>query len=198
MLRKLARCKAAAPRPGKRRATIAPNEQLESFLRAAKDGLSMSQLQLRSPAAKVRGIVYFGRMLDKIRANARGELPPVYQANLGKGFDANCVAFLRVDYRQIVELVKQGSSDEEILEWCYTHGRRPADDDLAVWNEFMRKRGWNDEITEFLVRRKKEAGMAGRSEIRTMFEFIDVDEGRPLPDALGAERKGSDPAAPRP
>ncbi len=159
----------------------------------------MSRLQLRSPAAKVRGLVYFGRMLDKIRLHAKGELPPEYQTNLGRGFDANCTTFLRVDYKQIVELVKQGGSDEEVLEWCYGNGRRPADDDIAVWNEFMRKRGWNDEITEFLVRRKKEAGMAGRSEIRTMFEFIDVDEGRPLPDARGTARKGSaDPAAPRP
>ena len=53
----------------------------------------------------------------------------------------------------------------------------------------MRKRGWHDEIAEFLTRRKKEAGISGRSEIKTMFEFIDVDEGRPLPDALGTERK---------
>ena len=156
----------------------------------------MSQLPLRSPAAKVRGLVYFGRMLDKIRVHARGELPPDYEANLGKGFDANCTAFLRVDYQQLVELVKEGRSDEEVLEWCYVNGRRPADDEIYVWNEFMRKRGWNDEIAEFLVRRKKEAGMAGRSEIKTMFEFIDVDEGRPLPDALGIERKNVD--APRP
>ena len=42
----------------------------------------------------------------------------------------------------------------------------------------MRKRGWNDEITETLKRRKKEAGLAGRPEIDTMFAFIDVDEGR--------------------
>ena len=149
----------------------------------------MSQLPLRSPAAKVGGIVYFGRMLDKIRTNAKGELPPVYQANLGKGFDANCTAFLRVNYKQVVELVKQGGSDEEVLNWCFVNGRRPDDEEIYVWNEFMRKRGWNDEITEFLVRRKKEAGMAGRSEIKTMFEFIDVDEGRSLPDALGVERK---------
>ena len=158
----------------------------------------MSQLPVRSPAAKVGGIVYFGRMLDKIRANVKGELPPVYQANLGKGFDANCTAFLRVNYDQIVELVKQGASDEEVFNWCFANGRRPDDDEIYVWNEFMRKRGWNDEITEFLVRRKKEAGMAGRSEIKTMFEFIDVDEGRALPNALGVERKSApDPAAPR-
>jgi hypothetical protein len=31
--------------------------------------------------------------------------------------------------------------------------------------------------------------MAGRSEIKTMFEYIDVDEGRSLPDALSVERK---------
>ena len=42
----------------------------------------------------------------------------------------------------------------------------------------MRKRGWNDEVSETLKRRKKESGMAGRSEIQTMFAFIDADEGR--------------------
>jgi gluconokinase len=149
----------------------------------------MSDFPVRSPAATVRGLVYFGRLLDKIRVHAEGKLPPDYQANLGKGFDATCTAFLRVDYNQLVERVKEGGTDEEILEWCYAKGRRPAEDDIEVWNEYMRKRGWRDEIAEFLTRRKKEAGMAGRSEITTMFEFIDVDEGRPLPDALGAERK---------
>jgi hypothetical protein len=42
----------------------------------------------------------------------------------------------------------------------------------------MRKRGWNDEVSEILQRRKKEAGMMGRSDIQTVFEFIDADEGR--------------------
>jgi len=45
--------------------------------------------------------------------------------------------------------------------------------------------GWNDELSEVLKRRKKEAGMAGRSEIQTMFTFIDADE-RPL---IGQEPK---------
>ena len=31
----------------------------------------------------------------------------------------------------------------------------------------MRKRGWNDEVSETLQRRKKEAGMMDRSEIQT-------------------------------
>ena len=43
---------------------------------------------LRSPYLKVGRLVYFGRMLDKIRLHAAGKLPEAdYGANLGKGFD---------------------------------------------------------------------------------------------------------------
>ncbi len=135
-------------------------------------------LGLRSPCEKVGGLVYFGRMLDKIRSHATGELPPDYQANLGKGFDGSCVRLLEVDYDQLVERAKQGGTDDEILRWCFSMGRQPSDDEIRVWNEFIRKRGWNDEVSETLERRKKEAGMAARSEIETMFAFIDADEGR--------------------
>jgi hypothetical protein len=135
---------------------------------------------LPSPAAKIEGIVYFPRMLAKIRTHARGELPRDYQPNLGKGFDESCVKFLNLSYQELVERVKQGGSDEEILEWCLVNGRRPSPYEIFAWNEFMRKRGWNDQLTETLIRRKREGGMSDRDEIQTMFDFIDADEGRPL------------------
>jgi hypothetical protein len=138
----------------------------------------MNELGIRSPSAKVGGIVYFGRMLDKIRLHDRNELPTDYQANLGRGFDELCIKFLHVQYHDVIRRVREGGTEEEILWWCFDKGRRPTDTEIYVWNEFMRKRGWNDEITETLKRRKKEAGMAGRSEIDTMFAFIDADEGR--------------------
>jgi|SRR5215469_6446562 len=139
---------------------------------------SMARVPLRSPSEKVRGLFYFGRMLDKVRLHAKGELPSDYHANLGKGFDEKCVKFLHVDYDELVERVKQGGKDEEILEWCFTRGRKPSENEVYVWNEFMRKRGWNDEVSEILVRRKIEAGMTNRSDIQTSFQFIDADEGR--------------------
>ena len=117
-------------------------------------------------------------MLDKIRLHAKGELPSDYHANLGMGFDEKCVRFLRIDYDELVERVKQGGTDQEILEWCFTVGRKPTADDIYVWNEFMRKRGWNDEVSEIVVQRKAEAGMTDRSDIQTSFQFIDADEGR--------------------
>jgi hypothetical protein len=140
----------------------------------------MSAFPLRSPGEKIGGLFYFGRMLDKIRVHAKGELPPDYQAKLGSGFDGWCVDLLRIEYRDLVNRVKEGGTDEEILEWCFLRGRRPGDGEIQIWNDFMRKRGWNDDLSETLTRRKKEAGMADRSEIRTMFDFIDADEGRPI------------------
>ena len=136
------------------------------------------ELGLRSPYNKVGGLVYFGRMLDKIRAHDKGELPEDYQMNLGRGFDGSVLKFLRLDYDKLVQRVKEGATDEEVLQWCFKNGRQPPEDEIYIWNEFMRKRGWNDELSETLKRRKKESGMAGRSEIETMFAYIDADEGR--------------------
>jgi gluconokinase len=138
----------------------------------------MAQFLLRSPSEKVGGLFYFGRMLDKIRLHAKGELPSDYHQNLGKGFDEKCVNFLRIDYDGLVERVNQGGTDEDILHWCFTVGRKPTADDIYVWNEFMRKLGWDDEVSVMVERRKAEAGMTDRSDIRTSFQFIDADEGR--------------------
>jgi gluconokinase len=138
----------------------------------------MNDFPVRSPSEKFGGLVYFGRMLDKIRVHARGELPADYQPNLGKGFDAKCCAFLHLDYGNVVERVKQGASDEELLEWAFSTGRRPTENEITMWNEFMRKFGWRDHAAEILERRKREAGMQDRVEIETMFQFIDADEGR--------------------
>jgi hypothetical protein len=138
----------------------------------------VKEFPIRSPSVKTGGLFHFARMLDKIRAHAKGELPAEYQANLGKGFDGECITFLNVDYNRLVERVKQGGSDDETLQWCFETGRHPSEREIFIWNEFMRKRGWNDDVSEILSRRKKEAGLAGRSEIETMFAFIDADEGR--------------------
>lgn len=134
----------------------------------------------RSPHEKVGGIVYFGRMVDKIRLMERGDLHSDLRENLGKGFDLRCVNFLRVSYEDLAACVKKGTTDDEALEWCFTTGRRPLDEEVEVWNEFMRKRGWNDDGTETLVRRKKESGLQDRDDVRTMFDYIDADEGRPV------------------
>ena len=132
----------------------------------------------KSPSEKAGGIVYFGRMAEKIRLMAAGNLHPELHANLGKGFDERCVDFLGIKYDALRDKVLEGLNDQQALEWCFANGTRPTDDQIEVWNGFMSKRGWNDEVTEILVRRKKESGFESRDEIQTMFQYIDADEGR--------------------
>ena len=133
---------------------------------------------LRSPHDKVGGVFYFGRMLDKIRLHAAGKLPQDYHPNLGGGFDERCCSFLWIEYPALVERVKEGGSDEEILDWAFQQGRKPNEEEIEVWNEFMRKRGWNDEASERLHSRLAEIGAGSRTDIQTFFDFIDLDEGR--------------------
>ena len=43
--------------------------------------------------------------------------------------------------------VKQGGTNEEILEWCFEKGRRLNQGDLVVWDAFASKLGWRDFAT---------------------------------------------------
>src|SRR5437762_4392063 len=90
---------------------------------------------------KTKGLIYFARMLDKIRLHAAGKLPPGYFVGVDDAtfFDARCTRFLGVDYDRLVERTLQGGSDEEILEWCLTRGRRPSEEEIQIWNAFLLK-----------------------------------------------------------
>jgi len=121
-------------------------------------------------------------MLDKIRRHDKGELPLEYEVNLGRGFDEKCATFLRVRYELVVEYVNYGLNDAAILQSCFGMGHRPTEGEIYMWNEFMRKRGWNDELSGVLESEKKKEGMVSRSEIQTMFQFIDADEERSVID----------------
>ena len=136
---------------------------------------------LRSPSAQVNGLVYFGRMLDKIRLHSQGKLPEGWHAQLGaaaKGsFDWRCCVFLGIDYEALVAETLKGGSDEQLLEWAFQNDRRPTEEQIEVWNAFMLKRGWRDAGTQRLNERLAEIGLPPGT-VQTMFEFIDLDEGR--------------------
>jgi hypothetical protein len=83
----------------------------------------------------------------------------------------------------VKKLVLAGESDEKVFEWCLAHGRKLTEEEIEVWSGFMIKRGWRDDARERVVFRLKEAGLEAREkEAATMFDFIDIDEGRTPPD----------------
>jgi len=127
---------------------------------------------------ETRGMVYFPRMLDKIRKHAAGELREDFHNFLGSGFDGMICDFLRVDYAAVRERTLEGGSDEDLLDWCFAQGRALNEQDIRIWNLFLTKLGTNDFVTEILRTRKEENGLGDRDDIQTMMEFFEVDEGR--------------------
>ena len=136
---------------------------------------------LRSPFDQVKGVVYFGRMLDKIRIAAAGKLPEGWRAERGtsmtNSFDARCCRFLHIEYVALEKETLKGGTDEELLAWVFKNGRQPSEDEIEIWNAFMTKRGWRDTGTQRLNERLAEIGLPPGT-VQTMFEFIDLDEGR--------------------
>jgi hypothetical protein len=149
---------------------------------AGKNG-GMAEQFPRSPYDSLDGLVYFPRMLDKIRIHAEGKLPAAYLPHLGSGFDGRCLNFLGVNYEDVRERVLLGATDEALLQWCLAHGRGPTEEEIETWSGFMVKRGWRDDARERVVFRLKEAGLEHLArQAVTMFDFIDLDEGRTPPD----------------
>lgn len=132
----------------------------------------------RSAYDAVDGLLYFARLLDKIRLHARGALREDFRDNLGKGADHWCVGFLHVSYDALKARTLEGGSDEEVLHWCMAKGRELNDVDRLIWNQFATKLGWNDLATARLEVLKTQSGLAGRDDIQTMLHYFEVDEGR--------------------
>src|SRR6478609_6843047 len=89
---------------------------------------------LRSPFDQVNGLVYFGRMLDKMRLAAAGKLPEGWEAARGQklklSFDGRCCAFLHIDYAALEKETLKGGSDEQLLAWAYANGRKPSEEEI--------------------------------------------------------------------
>ena len=119
---------------------------------------------LISPYVTVGRVVYFARMVDKIRLHAAGKLPvDEYAANLGKGFDLRCCNFLRIDYGELKQRVLAGTdSAEQLLAWAEERGGPRTDEECETWNGFMMKRGFRDDGAPTLARRIGESRLEGK------------------------------------
>ena len=88
-------------------------------------------------------------------------------------FDGRVCRFLKVDYEDLTKQVKQARSDEELLRWAFTRGRRPSEEETEIFNAFMMKRLLRSE------RVRRSAIEVGVDDVVTYFDFIDLGEDRP-------------------
>jgi Domain of unknown function (DUF5069) len=135
-----------------------------------------------SDYVETSGIIFFARMLDKIRLNAKGLLPDGY--NLGfsdpTSFDARFCRFWEIDYDLLATRTLQGGTNDELLEWCFQGRKFPNEDQILIWNSFIIKRGWRDDGAPGLIVEKELYGFANRDDILTYVDLHDADESRAL------------------
>ncbi len=129
---------------------------------------------------ETKGLVYFARMLDKIRLHANGSLAPEYFVGVDDPtfFDARCTRFLGVNYEALRRRTLKGGADEEILEWCFAEGRTPSEEEIEIWNAFLLKRGWRDASRADLQAAKERNGWPHRDDVQTWVDLRDAEEGR--------------------
>ena len=130
----------------------------------------------RSGYEKVGGLVMIGRTIDKIRLHQAGLLPSDY--NLGHGLDGRLLRFLKTDYQRLCDKVSDRSTDEQLLQWSFQNGRQPDDAEIFIFNAFMAKRGWRDDVTDWVAEQKQNMGCPDRADIQTAFDVHDFDEKR--------------------
>jgi hypothetical protein len=138
---------------------------------------------LRSPYDKsLGGLHHLGRMLDKIRLMQAGQLPEDFHRNYGLsvGLDGQLCGFLNVKFEDVAARVAAGGTDEELAEGIFAQGLRPTKVQAHVWNEFVRKLGWNDRLSSFVAKIKAEMGQAEHAACTT-FELIELSEERTPP-----------------
>jgi hypothetical protein len=128
---------------------------------------------------ETRGLVFFARMLDKLRLHAAGQLSNGYNIGISEPscFDARFCRFWEVDYDRIREETLAGKSNEEVLTAILGSGPLNPERVLA-WNALILKRGWRDDVSAELEEVKHAHGFSNRPDIQTFVDFHDADEGR--------------------
>ena len=129
------------------------------------------------------GLIYFPRMLDKIRLHLDDKLHADYQDNLGKALDLAACQLLAVDYLDLAEKVLEGATDSEVLEWAYETGKKPEVHEKAWWCSYVRNLGFRDHLAERLATRIAEAGLQDREHLFSFIDFMDAEEGHDIKSA---------------
>lgn len=124
------------------------------------------------------GMCYYPRMLSKIRLHATQSLHADFIENMGEGLDKRLCDYLRVSYDDLQAKTLEIESDDEVLNWAFSVGRVLNDTDKIVWNHYVTKLGWRDQVTDSLANRKRESSLQDRDDIVTMIEYFEYDEGR--------------------
>lgn len=137
--------------------------------------MDLTQRSPRSPRTRLGNLVILARMLDKARATLAGK-NGAYE--YGASTDLHLVRFLGFDPDALLEEVKTGKGDGELLQWVLANSKTPREPwEIETWSNFMDKRGpdSDEETLEFF---KDYVGKLSktREDIKSWFSVLELDD----------------------
>ena len=152
---------------------------IDTSLPSAHDRPMNELIYPRSPRETMCGWMYLPRFVDKIRLHLAGKLHADYQPNFCKGFDDLWLKTAGVDATRFIEVVRNSITDGEVCDWVLKNVRQPDSVKTAHRDRMLANPKPDDaEMQARLAKRKQDAGLAHRDDVRTFVDFIDADEKR--------------------
>jgi len=144
--------------------------------------MDLTTTEPRSAKDKLAGLVSLKRVIDKAKAYNQGQLG---EYDYDCPHDKPLFAFLGTDGATFAQKVKELDSDEAIVRWVQNEliSKKTKADIEAFNADRMR---WHPDpgshSEEYFVSLRDKIA-PGRKDIVTWFDLLDLDEGRPVPQA---------------
>ena len=137
--------------------------------------MNLTQRPPRSARVRLGGYVILPRLLDKCRAELDGNNGE-YHYNCP--LDQRFFNFTGTDAEALKAEVAKGLGDGALLEWINQNATRPREDwEIAQWSTVRETAAPADnESRDFVNELAAGAGGAGREDIATWFDVLDLDD----------------------
>lgn len=132
----------------------------------------LTQRPPRSPRLKLGGYVILPRMLDKGRAELAGKAGEYHFAC---PLDQRFLSFSGLASEDILNLLKQGKSDGEVLAWIRENTKRD-EWEIFQWSNFLLQRGPADNESREHFNDSLQKLAPDRDDIATWFDLLDIDD----------------------
>lgn len=134
----------------------------------------LTQRPPRSPRQRLGGFVILPRTLDKGRAQLAGNIG---EYHYDCGLDKTFLGFVKIDAEALLEQLKVGKGDGEILNWILENaGHKPAAWEIAQWSAFQEAQTAGSVQAKERVAKQVATLAKDRSDILTRFDVLDLDD----------------------
>ena len=137
----------------------------------------------RSPKALLGGIAHLGRFIDKVKLRNAGKIQDYNYITVG--FDKYLIDFLQIEPKAFEQQVLAGGSDESLLAWVTTHGRKHSDQEIAEWSKGLLAGGPKDDAAKQRfqgrvqdIATKRGVPLTSLPPVTTWADVIELDEER--------------------